>query len=71
MITLFEEMENNHNKSNLNLSMDSINESPQDENKFKSVENLLKEVVFDENAPVAECFLSVLKAWRIHSPNVI
>jgi len=31
----------------------------------------LEEVMFANKAPVAECFLSVLKCWRIYQPNVI
>jgi hypothetical protein len=32
---------------------------------------MLEEVLFDPTANVSECFASALKAWRIHSPNVI
>ena len=27
--------------------------------------------MFAEGAPIGDCFASVIKAWRIHSPNVI
>ena len=32
---------------------------------------LLEEVIFARRAPVADCFKSALKCWRIYEPNVI
>jgi len=40
-------------------------------NPFNANSSLLEEVVFADGAPVGDCFASVIKAWRIHSPNVI
>lgn len=56
-----------HNQSPLKQSaVVSMQGSPDDFG-----EEILEQVRFDENAPVAECFQSALKTWRIYKPNVI
>ena len=40
-------------------------------NLMKAEEGDLEEVIFVHKAPVADCFPSVLKCWRIFQPNVI